>query len=194
MMKRRAWLIYLGLMAPLALLYHFGPSFLRVGPVFNLLGASSVLAILIAVRIHKPAKRAPWYLFALGQGLFVAGDVIAYNYQRVFHAELPFPSVAARLAVAAGRKEPSFYLMMASILFLFGTDSVYGWILLHGNYQTGSVLDLGWAVFYLLWGAAALHPSMRSLEERDEGHQDTLVGRRRLMILAGAALMVPGVQ
>ena len=49
--------------------------------------------ILIAVRLWKPQTRLPWYLFALGQALFVAGDVITYNYDRFFGTELPFPSI-----------------------------------------------------------------------------------------------------
>ncbi len=49
--------------------------------------------ILIAVRLWKPQTRLPWYLFALGQTFFVAGDVITYNYDRFFGTELPFPSI-----------------------------------------------------------------------------------------------------
>ena len=35
---------------------------------------------------------------------------------------------------------------------------------LHGAYDHQVILDVGWIAFYLLWGAAALHPSMRELE------------------------------
>ena len=42
------------------------------------------------------------------------------------------------------------------------TDAIYGWFGLHGGYdnQTG-YLEGGWAAFYLLFGAAALHPGVR---------------------------------
>ncbi len=36
---------------------------------------------------------------------------------------------------------------------------------LHGAYDGQVWLDVGWISFYLLWGAAALHPSMRELEQ-----------------------------
>ena len=32
---------------------------------------------------------------------------------------------------------------------------------LHGTYDDQLWLDVGWIAFYVLWGAAALHPSMR---------------------------------
>ena len=35
---------------------------------------------------------------------------------------------------------------------------------LQGAYDGQVILDVGWISFYLLWGAAALHPSMRGLE------------------------------
>jgi hypothetical protein len=53
--------------------------------LFNLIGLSSPLLILVAVRVHKPERRLPWILFAVGQMLFIAGDVIAYNYEKFSH-------------------------------------------------------------------------------------------------------------
>src|SRR5688500_16651666 len=91
-MKRRAWLAYSGGGVALTLAYLFVPG-LRLGPLFNVIALSSPIAIVIAVRLWKPETRAPWYLFALGQAFFVAGDVITYNYDRFFGTELPFPSV-----------------------------------------------------------------------------------------------------
>ena len=38
-------------------------------------------------------------------------------------------------------------------------------MLLNGTYNHQLMLDIGWIYYYLLWGAAALHPSMRTLEE-----------------------------
>ena len=42
-------------------------------------------------------------------------------------------------------------------------DCVYGWIQLHGSWKVGGPTDLGWVLFYVCWGAAALHPAMREL-------------------------------
>jgi hypothetical protein len=90
--SRHAWWLYLALMTPVAVAYLAGP--LNAGPVFNLIGFSAGVAIILGVRIHRPAARWPWYLIALGQFLFVTGDVLAYNYKAFFGKPLPFPSVA----------------------------------------------------------------------------------------------------
>src|SRR5713101_6733750 len=93
-MKQRAWWLFLVAMAPFVGLYLFGPAVLNQGPVFNAIGLSAVVAIVVGVRINRPSDRRPWYLFAFGQALFVTGDVLAYNYERFFGRPLPFPSVA----------------------------------------------------------------------------------------------------
>ncbi len=71
-----------------------GPAWLASGLVFNLLGGASVAALLVGARRNSPKRRLPWYLLALGQAMFVTGDVLAYNYQRLFGSPLTFPSVA----------------------------------------------------------------------------------------------------
>ena len=73
-------------------------------------------------------------------------------------------AAAVRLALDGGRREPAFYLLSASIIALLVTDFVYGLVTLNGAYDDQVCLDVGWIGFYLLWGAAALHPSMRELD------------------------------
>ena len=69
------------------------------------------------------------------------------------------------------RRAPAFYLLAGSIVCLLGTDSVYNRMLLDGTYN-GQVSSMsGWIFYYLLWGAAALHPSMRTLEQPAEGRR-----------------------
>ena len=53
------------------------------------------------------------------------------------------------------------------------------------GYATGGKLDIGWLMFYLLWGAAALHPSMRVLEQAEPETEP--MGRQRLLVLAAAS-------
>ena len=65
-----------------------------------------------------------------------------------------------RLALDGGQRRPAFHLMSAAIICLLVTDFVYGLMILHGTYDHQLWLDVGWIGFYLLWGAAALHPSM----------------------------------
>ena len=82
--------------------------------------------------------------------------------------DLLLAAVAIRLAVGAGRRPTSFYLIIAAIGALFTTDAIYGWFGLYSaaGYQPGSGwLEAGWATFYVLLGTAALHPSMRELTD-----------------------------
>jgi diguanylate cyclase (GGDEF)-like protein/PAS domain S-box-containing protein len=99
-------------------------------------------------------------------------------------------AAAIRLAVDAGKRRPSFYLLIASIVTLLLTDFVYGILTLDGNYTHQLWLDAGWIFFYLLWGAAALHPSMVELSDVETGRESRLTGMR-LALLAGATLIAP---
>ncbi len=99
-------------------------------------------------------------------------------------------AVAARLVIGNGTRPRALYLMTASILCLVLTDAVYGAIELAGSYDKGSWLDAGWMCTYLLWGAAALHPSMRALSARTPVTGESL-SRRRILLLAAATLIAP---
>ena len=105
--------------------------------------------------------------------------------------DLMLVTVAIRLAVGRGRKNQAFYLLLAGVIALFITDALYGWAGLHGGYdnQTG-YLEGGWAAFYLLIGAAALHPGVRSFSERSFEVR-TRLSRTRLAVLAVVSLTAP---
>jgi diguanylate cyclase (GGDEF)-like protein/PAS domain S-box-containing protein len=267
--KRRLWLVYLLFGCALLSVWEFVPG-AKIGPIFNIIGLSSPIAILIGVRLWGPPQRAPWYLFAFGQMFFVAGDVITYNYERFFHTELPYPSVGdvlylavypclvvgvllisrsrspgrdreglidslivavgvgtiswvylmgpiagdssstvlqrlvgmaypfmdlilltvvVRLAIGAGRRTTAFYLMASAAVALFLTDFLYSYISVTGQvYQQTGYLEAGWASFYVLWGAAALHGSMRELSHRAPDQEEIRLSRSRLVLLGAAAL------
>ena len=102
-------------------------------------------------------------------------------------------AAAIRLAVDTGKRQPAFYLLTLSIVALLVTDFVYGLMTLNGSYDGQVLLDVGWISFYLLWGAAALHPSMRGLEEAEADREPRLTGFR-LALLTGASLIAPGVE
>src|SRR5690348_3202649 len=100
-MKRRIWWIYLTAGLLIGCLYFVGPRWVRAGPVFNAIAASSVVAVVVGVRIHAPSRRLPWYLFSAGLLLFLAGDIVTYNYNTFFQvAQAPFPSLGDALYVA----------------------------------------------------------------------------------------------
>ena len=95
-----------------------------------------------------------------------------------------------RLAVDTGTRRPAFYLLIASIGTLFTTDFAYGIVTLDGSYHHQLSLDVGWILFYLLWGAAALHPSMNELSEASPRSEQRFTPFR-LVLLAGATLIAP---
>jgi diguanylate cyclase (GGDEF)-like protein/PAS domain S-box-containing protein len=269
-MRRRAWLLYLTVGVAALSMYLFVPG-LRQGWLFNLIALSSPIAIIIAVRDMPPEDATPWYLFALGQAFFVAGDLIAYNYELFLMRPLPFPSSAdalylsvypcliagilllvrrrnpghdresvtdslivaigvgviswaflmaptaqdtdaslfqklvsvsypfmdlflltavVRLVIGPGRRGLAFYLLPTAALFLFLTDFATSYQSVRGVvYDRSGYLEVGSGLFYLLWGAAALHLSRRHLSE-PAPDQEVRVTRMRLAML-GAALLVP---
>jgi signal transduction histidine kinase len=271
----RAWCAYLGVAALGTACYFLMPRVSRSGPLFNALGLSAAVAIVVGVRMHRPERRLPWYLFAVAQVLFVTGDLVYYTLPEVLHGYMvDFPSVGdipyvavypliiagllvliharnpqrdraaiidaliigvgvgvvswvylmvpyardehlplgtkalsityplmdvlvlavtVRLAVDAGRRGTAFRLLVTGLVSLVVTDAAYGLIELNGTYRTGSWLDTGWLVYYFAWGAAALHPSMRTLSERVADPPRRL-SRRRLGLLTAATLMSPVVQ
>jgi diguanylate cyclase (GGDEF)-like protein/PAS domain S-box-containing protein len=267
------WGWYLAVGALLTVLYAVVPPFAGSGPLINLLGLSSSVAIVVGIKVHKPRATAAWWLFALGQFLFFCGDLYTYSYPRLFGADVPFPSfgdalyitvypalmaglillarrrnrggdgasvidgailtvgiallswvfliapyihlsgmtvlakavsmayplgdvlllaAAIRLSIDAGKRRPAFYLLASSILCLLTTDSAYTYLLLKNAYTHQVILDVGWIGYYLLWGASALHPSMRTLEEPALDHRPKLT-RLRLVLLTGACLIAPGI-
>ena len=272
--RPRAWQLYLAAGALLCALYVWLPPFAGSTAVMNIIGLSPVLAIVAGVRHHRPASPGPWYLFAVGFGLFWLGDLYTYSYPRLFDHEVPFPSIgdgayllvypvlmagllvlvrkrnpesdragvidslivtlglallswvgliapylhdetmnlvaklvsiayplgdilllaaAIRLALDTGRRQPAFHLLAAAIVALLVTDFAYGVALLHGAYDGQVILDVGWIAFYLLWGAAALHPSMRGLE-KPAPERDARLTPFRLGLLTAASMVAPMVQ
>jgi diguanylate cyclase (GGDEF)-like protein/PAS domain S-box-containing protein len=100
--------------------------------------------------------------------------------------------VAVRMAVGGGRRSPAYHLLIAAICAVLITDSVYGWILLHGTYHPGDPLDGGWILYYVLWGAAALHPSMTTVS--DATADPVKLTRGRILGIAAAALIAPVIE
>ena len=268
------WIVYLAIGGLLTAAYLWVPPLKANGPLINLLGLSSSIAIGVGIYLHRPRARAAWYLFIVGQFLFFAGDLYTYSYPKLFGVEVEFPSLgdaiylmvypalvagllllvrrrnprgdragvidsliltvgigllswvflvapnvhlsgltllekavsaayplgdilllaaAIRLAVDRGKRAPAFYLLIASIVSLLAVDSAYTYALLTDAYNHQLSYDVGWIAYYLLWGAAALHPSMRTLEE-PALESRTRLTPLRLGLLAGACLIAPGVR
>jgi diguanylate cyclase (GGDEF)-like protein/PAS domain S-box-containing protein len=104
-------------------------------------------------------------------------------------------AAAIRLVLDGGRRQPSFYLMGASIVSLLATDFIYGVMTLDNTFHHQLLLDLGWFSYQLLWGAAALHPSMAAMDEPvtsvEAKDREAKLTPLRLSLLTGASLIAP---
>jgi signal transduction histidine kinase len=98
-------------------------------------------------------------------------------------------AVAVRLAVGGSSRAPSFAFLGASLVALLAADVVYGMQQLGTGYVNGGWLDGLWMLSYGLLATTALHPSVPRLSRAEDVQPPT--GRRRLVILAGAALLAP---
>ena len=271
-MSRRAWRIYLaGGMAAVAMYVLLPLEGLWSSLAYDLIGLTSVAAIMVAVRRHQPARPLIWWCFAAGQLLFVIGDVLYAVIDVVLH-QSPFPSVAdgfylggypvlavgllilirgrisgrdraglidaaiiatglgllswtflmkpiaadpslslperlislayplgdvlllvmvARLATSPGARTAAYRLLGVALLLLLGADIGYAVLNLVSSYE-GGLIDAGWLLSYVIWGAAALHPSMRSMSEVAPD-QTARFSHWRLALLATTSLMAPAV-
>jgi diguanylate cyclase (GGDEF)-like protein/PAS domain S-box-containing protein len=99
-------------------------------------------------------------------------------------------TAVVRLVMGPGRRGLSFYMLPAAALCLFVADFASSYDSVRGViYDRSGYLELGTGMFYLLWGAAALHWSQRQLAERTPV-QEVRIDRTRLMLLC-AAMLVP---
>ena len=237
--------------------------------LYDVIGASAVTVALIGVWRNKPDRAAPWILMAIGQALFVAGDLL-WNWYEVI-GEDPFPSMAdvlylagypfialgllmmirrrvgggdrggaldaAILTTAAailswtfliqpqlvgseldstsllitlaypvadlvligvamgllttpGARTPSFQMLALSLGLMLVADQIYAIQNLDGTYVSGGPIDTLYLIAYLLFGAAAAHPSMRRLTE-PHPVPVTWLGPVRLACLAAAMITGP---
>ena len=232
--------------------------------LYFLIGVSCVAAILVGLRVNKPATPLPWLLMAAGQAAWVAGDVF-YDQPDLIHTNPPasdlaylsaYPLLIAGLAVLVHRRRPgrdtagvidsaivtlgigllswvlvadpivddtstpwveraiaaaypagdivllalvvrlvaapgarsaAFRLLVAATAALIAADTVFA---MQTSTAYASILDGLWLISYVLWGAAALHPTMAQLST-PAGVRTAPFTARRLAALATAVLIAP---
>jgi diguanylate cyclase (GGDEF)-like protein len=237
---------------------------------YDAIGLSAVAAILIGVRANRPRTRGTWWLLAVGQLLFVVGDLLFDLHERVWESDA-FPSVAdgfylsgyvpltvglvllihartpgrdraslidatiiatglgllswvflmkpaatdstlsvvgrvisiaypaadvlllalvARLLVGAGAHNTAFRLLDGSLLIMLAGDVGFAMLAQTDAFTPNNVINITWLLAYVLFGAAALHPSMAALSERAV-EQPRRLTHRRLSLLTGVSLVAP---
>ncbi|MFJ6520553.1 aminotransferase class I/II-fold pyridoxal phosphate-dependent enzyme [Streptomyces filamentosus] len=94
--------------------------------------------------------------------------------------------------VLGGLHDRAVQLLVLGAVGLLTSDVLYGFLQLRGTWEVGTPMDLGWVLYFGAWGLAALHPSMvRLTEPRSDAPEIRM--RRRLVVLAVAALVAPAV-
>jgi diguanylate cyclase (GGDEF)-like protein/PAS domain S-box-containing protein len=88
------WQGYLAFGAVAAFLYLLVAPLKGNAAVFNAMGMTSWIAVLVGIRRNRPSYALPWGLFAVGFVLYWMGDVYTYSYPHyILHHEVPFPSI-----------------------------------------------------------------------------------------------------
>jgi diguanylate cyclase (GGDEF)-like protein len=238
-------------------------------PIAILLNAAAVGALVVGIRRWRPQYALPWWLMAVGQALYVVGDLLSFWGIYVSHVSVfPGPAdllylcrvplmvvalaliirrrsghnraalldsaivgmavgvvswvflmapyteanlelsarltslaypmtdlmlivMAVRLLAGGGSRSASFRFLTGGLILLVATDSVDGWANLHGQaYQSGSIVELGWLLFYISVGAMGLHPSMRDMAKVSSVGRSAF-SKTRLAVLGAAALIGP---
>jgi diguanylate cyclase (GGDEF)-like protein/PAS domain S-box-containing protein len=99
-------------------------------------------------------------------------------------------SVAARMMLGSGARSPAFVMVVTALVFQLAGDALYGFGSLHGWYELGDPVDMFFVLSAVLWGTAALHPSMVDLTEPNPDPETRLSGKR-LLALSASTLMAP---
>ncbi len=270
-LRPQPWSILLGIGLVLTLVYFQLPTREGQDLFYQLPETVAFVAVLLGIRLLRPADAGPWYLLALGIGLTSAGDWTWVVLDRVYGID-PFPSVAdlfylggmitiafavrgmlhgripggdragvldalivtvgvgllswvflmapiaadttqspgelavalaypaidllllgvlVRLVLAPGEMVTAVRLLIAGLLAFLLADFQYALLTLTDGYAVGSPIDAGWLLGTTFWGAAALHPSMRSLGR--PGQPASQLRAWRLALLALASLLGPAV-
>ena len=101
-------------------------------------------------------------------------------------------AMLARLLAPGTWRARSLQLLTLGSVGLLASDVAFGAIQLYGTFRIGTLTELGWAVLYAAWGAAALHPSMTELTQPTARQQapNSVV---RLTLIMLASLIAPAV-
>ena len=150
------------------------------GSLLDALSLTTALALLSWIVLISPYVRDPdltWLERAISIA-YPLGDVLML-------------ATLARLIITAGRNRAAVLLGLGTV-GLTVSDVLYGLGQLGGSWQIGSASDLGWVIFYVVWGLAALHPSMADLGVRVRVPADEMTVSR-IALLTAVSLVAPGV-
>ena len=150
-------------------------------------GSGLIDGLIVAIGLSLPSWVMLMAPYLHQDDLSLAAKAVSVAYPL---GDVVLLGAAVRLALDGGRRERSFHLLTSSIVVLLATDFAYGLLTLHGGYAGQLWLDAGWIASYLLWGAAALHPSMRRIDE-PQVDREVVLTRFRLALLTCGSMIAP---
>ena len=190
-----------------ASVWHKSPPVPSIADVFYLAGYPFLAAglVLLVVQMRRRDRWAGFLdaalltvAFALCQWVFVMRSVAKGSgslSDRAVALSYPTMDIVLLAALAFFALTPAWrtvayrYLALSIVAMLFA-DEVYA--LSPGSYAGTSWLDTFWMSSYILWGVAALSPSMRALSDRAPSVTPGLT-RSRLLVLGAALGTAPAV-
>lgn len=164
------------------------------------------IGLILLIRLRSPGRDLPGLLDAAA--LAVVAAMLSWVYLIGPLARIDEPVItrlvsvaypvldlvllvfSLRLILVPSSRPISFLLLTTSLLAIFTADSIYVIQQLIGTYTAGNFLDGIWLAANLALGAAALHPTMATLDQR-RPVPDVRIGPARLAILTTAALIAP---
>jgi signal transduction histidine kinase len=134
--------------------------------------------------------------FALAQWVFLMKDLVHGSgsfAEKAVAASYPGMDIVLLSGLAVfwlcpAWRAVAYRYLAASIVLLLVADEIYGTS--PSTYANAGWLDTGWLLSYVLWGVAALHPSMTELSRSGATAQPRLT-RARLATLAATLLTAP---
>jgi diguanylate cyclase (GGDEF)-like protein/PAS domain S-box-containing protein len=120
--------------------------------------------------------------------LTLMGRLVSISYPLV---DVLILAVFARLLFAPGGRTTPFYFLCVALLSFTVSDVLYALTVAGDTYYIGNPIDYGWLLGNVLLASAALHPDMRTLSDPD--NRPMRLTRRRMVLLAAASLLAPGV-
>ncbi len=125
---------------------------------------------------------------AAGESGTVLEQVISTAYPA---ADVLLLVLLARLFTGSAGRSTSGRLLGVAALLLLVADVAYAVMVQYATYDAGDPVDAFWLMSYVLWGVAALHPSMASPGTRHATARPR-VGTGRLALLTVSSLLAPG--
>jgi hypothetical protein len=126
--------------------------------------SAAAVAVVAGLRGHRPANPRPWYQIATAL-LTPWSSRSASGLTSILLplADVVLLAVLVRLWSGGGQRPTAYWLLGLAVVALLAADTGYGVVSLQGPFRPGSSIDIGFIMFPLCCGAAALHPSMAAV-------------------------------